>query len=371
MPGVLPYSERFWDALQHANYNEVETLLNEHPHFIDLDSNGISPLHYLVRFGTVKWNIGAQGALDSEKEKRRKKQLEVLDLIRLIVDKKPSLLFKEVADGTRHLDRGDTLPFHMAIALDNLEILKTLLDLSSDQIKVKTKARENPAHLASCQDAIQCLKYLLEIDPGLKHETTVEGYNLAHCAIQSVHSKKCLKYLIKETPYLMHEPDRLGDLPIHLAVRQVTENSLRKSYMENVKFIIESNPECLYFKAAGGATPLHIANPPELVAYLIEKDKKLLNQKDAYGQTPSFYSSGRYCDIIYAWYGAKISNVSTAYLAKFIKSLEDKTPLDTRSANCILKYYEPYWPEDLTQYIIMHASPKSAQEILSKGRIER
>jgi hypothetical protein len=347
---------------------DTKRLLEEDPSLIDSTPGGYTPLFILVKNGVGKWPTQVQALQPAAIHNIEKKRKEKLELIKLLVNKKPLLLFQRSVGSPGEITRGDTLPIHVTLWYDDIEMFEALISCSHKQFDIKTKHRENLAHLASFYDAIKCLTSILEKAPHLKKEVTIEGYNLAHCAVQAFNSHNCLKYILKTAPELFKQKNLLEDTPLHMATRLIPAgrfNRIKKRIMEKIKEITEHNNDYLYLQGGLGILPIHSAQCAELVNYYIQKDGNLINQKDNLGNLPSFYSADKASDIIYAWYGLSPKNKKTKYINNFITSLKEKTPLDTFSANCILKYYEPFWPEELTQMILLYASPQKAHQILS------
>jgi hypothetical protein len=222
-----------------------------------------------------------------------------------------------------------------------------------------------------------------------------EGNNLLHLVIYSGSLKNVID-IIELRPDLLRQRNQEGHTPVHLAswmnkrpefIEALASSDKKALLLRDVehrtplhlsascgkglavRILIEAEPKALYAKSSQGFTPLHLASSnsnDSSVALLLQADssEKYLGTQSADGRRASALSRSTGTQILFSWY-EKDPFPFQKITFLLAKSKKEKTLLPRESADEICMHYNKFWPEDLKKLVLMSASPRVAERILS------
>ncbi len=132
-------------------------------------------------------------------------QNEISKVIELLSENKTSI---------NESDNFNNTPLHLAVRLNNLEIIKLLLQAGADT-RVKNKLSETPLHVSAMFGNIEMIDLLLDKDEAGIQDKTDNGHSLLHTAARQNNSE-IIKHLIAKGLAVDIKDDK-GWTPLHMA----------------------------------------------------------------------------------------------------------------------------------------------------------
>jgi ankyrin repeat protein len=250
-------------------------------------------------------------------------------------------------------------PAHICARYGHLECLKALVESEPTCVFALDGRGFYPAHEAAQYNQVGCLSYLLRSFPNFIRTKGRNGFTLAHAAIYGGNNADVIDLLIELCPEIFGERNSSGSTPLSYAIRYF--------FNKSAKMIIDRFPEILYTEGSEGFNrPIHlsaIADSPEMVAYILQKDPGLLHQRDAYGACVYDRAASLSCRILFVWYGQFLFTDSALCIRELSKAVKDGERLSVRAAGNLIKYYQDYWPDGLKDLVITSASPRAVQRL--------
>jgi hypothetical protein len=272
---------------------------------------------------------------------------------------------------TLRADRNGITPALLAAMSGDIRVLSTLLQHQPDLINDTGLRGDTIAHYAVFVNSPKCLSYLLSLKPELLYMRDQNERTLAHAALSGVAvsvgaDAGCLKIILEKAPEMALAQNSDGQTPLYCSVVDHFDNKNKEGFL----YLLNCNPSALYVQDIKGMTPLHRAARIDnltCLAHILRQDSSLsfLSLTDKSSRKASEYSAPGGCRILLAWYDQSVYHQAPRYMDDFIKSIKNKSALPTRAADEIIDFYHPLWPEDLKNFVVLSASPKKAQEILS------
>ena len=259
-------------------------------------------------------------------------------IIELLIDEDKKVLMSRNSADTHGYAQYDT-PLHLAIQNDyELDVIKLLVDDTSQVMLVKNYHENNPLHeiMSRPRQNVAAAVQMFLLGKGLKHadyllHKGVEGATALHFAIEYSASFPVLQAIVntdnrvlfftnKDREENIHENMWLDNTPLHLALKEKksmetvrllihrTQQLLQKTNFDRatslhvalknthpfdtvVLLIPHTLPDVRLMRQSDNKTPLHdaLANnivEPEILEALVDRDRIVLRMCDAYAQTP-------------------------------------------------------------------------------------
>lgn len=199
--------------------------------------------------------------------------LNNMDLVKYLIDEKK-------ADCNVHNCIGQT-PLHFAFRCDNLDIVKYLVDEKKVDFTIKDGIGDTLLHLASHSGNLPLARFLVDeknfdLSAQNKDGETSLHYAAGNCNLE------LLKLLTDEKRMDVNVKDNHGDTPLHAAVRS--------GNLEMIRFLIDEKNAVVNAKNNIGHTPLDcatISGKTDLVKCLEDKEVTLSQQVEDEEFSPS------------------------------------------------------------------------------------
>ena len=158
------------------------------------------------------------------------------------------LLLAIYPDLIRALNQYGQLPIHVAVVQNQEALVKFLSERAPQTLLCRDQLGYMPVHLAACSAQKEgVLRQLISLDrDGLRMET-IDGELPIHLAIMRKNFAAA-EYMVEEDASLLQKKSREGLLPLHYALRQREKDiypSIEKTLLPFLAFLMDKAPETL------------------------------------------------------------------------------------------------------------------------------